>query len=201
MPWIRSANKPAATDPTMNSLHLSLFGAGVTAIVLGIYDKKTGFMPNLLTVGSLLMAFVIRPLAEGTPGALSAFLGMFVVAAPPAILFFKTRGEAVGGGDVKALAALGAWLGPQLGLEVELLSFCLLAGSTLLVQAKTGQLLPFLGRSFRLLIPKILQKDAAPPVPIMTYVRFGPFLATGTIIACGAAVIPADVSFFLALVS
>lgn len=184
----------------MNALHLSLFAAAITAVALGIYDKKTGLMPNLLTLGSLASALTIRSLAEGPPGAAAALLGVLIVAAPPAILFFATRGEAIGGGDVKALAALGAWLGPGLGLEVELLSFLLLAAFALLQQARKGRLLGFLRRSLWLFVPERLRSAQSTSTETMTYVRFGPFLALGTLVGCLSASVSAS-SALLALLS
>ena len=126
----------------MTSTDLSLLGAALTAISLGVVDHRTGRMPNPLTLGSLTLALTARWFLEGEVGALNALFGTLLVGGVPAALFVISRGEAIGGGDVKALGALGAWLGPSLGLEVELLSFFLLAGTVLILEANLQSFLP-----------------------------------------------------------
>lgn len=165
----------------MTPLHLSLFGALSTALILGIYDHSTGLMPNVLTYGSLLGALLLRSLMEGLEGTVIAGVGLVVVACPPAFMYFTTRGQAIGGGDVKALAALGAWLGPGLGLEVELLSFLFLALHSLITAARTSAAMSLLRRSLSLFLPRRLRSNLSDTGQSMTFVRFGPFLAAGTL--------------------
>ena len=160
-----------------------LFGAISSALVLGLVDHRTGRMPNRLTAGSLVAAFVVRAVAEGSRGAIGAVSGTAAAAAIPALFFFWTRGRAMGGGDVKALAAIGAWLGPGLGLEVELLSFSLMAAAGLCIEGYRGSLWRVLRRTCSVARhPSALHRAHD---EWGTAMRFGPYLALGTSLGCG----------------
>jgi prepilin peptidase CpaA len=74
-----------------------------------IADVRTGRIPNALTFGAALGAFLFQILSGGFGGAMSA-AGGWLVGALLFLPFFAVGG--MGGGDVKLLAALGAWLGP-----------------------------------------------------------------------------------------
>lgn len=75
-----------------------------------IVDVRTQRIPNVLTFGAALGGLVIQILASGLDGALTAASG-WLVGALLFLPFFALGG--MGGGDVKLLAALGAWLGPR----------------------------------------------------------------------------------------
>ena len=79
-------------------------------LVACIVDVRTRRIPNALTLGAALGGFVIQVLFGGLDGALTA-AGGWLVGALLFLPFFALRG--MGGGDVKLLAALGAWLGPR----------------------------------------------------------------------------------------
>lgn len=106
----------------LHDLSIPLLAAMLTVAVSTVTDLRNGTIPNWLTIPPLLLA----PLAHGFfhgPGALGAsLLGMAACGAVPALLF--ARG-AMGGGDLKLFAALGAMTGAGTGLEIELGSFLL----------------------------------------------------------------------------
>lgn len=161
--------------------------AFLTALTLAVTDLRTGKMPNWITLGSLAGAFGVRWLSEGKSGAVAACIGMFVVVAVPLALFLFTRGRAIGGGDVKALAALGAWLGPMAGLEAEMLGFVFLAVFALCLECIRGRGAALLRRSFALVFP--FRRDVgAAGVPEAIEMRFGPALLLGTLVVCSAQV-------------
>jgi prepilin peptidase CpaA len=72
-------------------------------------DLRTRRIPNLLTFGAALVAFGFHGLTGGWPalGVSAAGWGVGILLFLP---LFLLRG--IGGGDVKLLAALGAWVGP-----------------------------------------------------------------------------------------
>lgn len=85
----------------------------VVALVIGVIacvtDIRHRRIPNVLTFGAAAAALVFHAVASGFSGLSSAALG-WVVGVALFLPFFLLRG--MGGGDVKLLAALGAWLGP-----------------------------------------------------------------------------------------
>ena len=95
----------------------SLFCALTTALIAAVTDARTGKIPNWLTFGSLGLALLWHAgLWQGKYTA-EALLGLLAGGFIPLVSFLWSRGRAIGGGDVKLLAALGAWLGPELVLH------------------------------------------------------------------------------------
>ncbi len=72
-------------------------------------DARTRRIPNYLTLGTALAGLGFQLGAHGWPGLGEGFLGLCVGFA--LMIGFYLKGG-MGAGDVKALAALGAWLGP-----------------------------------------------------------------------------------------
>jgi prepilin peptidase CpaA len=84
--------------------------AFLVAAIACVFDLRTRRIPNALTFGAALAALVFHRFTGGTEGAMLA-AGGWVVGLFLFLPFFAMRG--MGGGDVKLLAALGAWLGPE----------------------------------------------------------------------------------------
>jgi len=76
-----------------------------------LWDLRTRRIPNALTLSAPALAVVWFLSTSGAGGALSALYGWFVGLA--IFLPFYLLGG-MGAGDVKLMAALGAWLGPAL---------------------------------------------------------------------------------------
>lgn len=72
-------------------------------------DIRSRRIPNALTFGAAGAAVVFHTVAPEGAGLLSAVAGWFVGAL---IMFVPFALRGLGGGDVKLIAALGAWLGP-----------------------------------------------------------------------------------------
>lgn len=100
---------------------------GLFAAIAALWDLRTNRLPNSLTVTAFLAALVfhfvagavdggMRGIGEGLLTALGGFATGF------GILFVLWLIGGGGGGDVKLMGALGAWLGPERTLWVFLLS-------------------------------------------------------------------------------
>lgn len=88
----------------------------VTVAVLAAgTDLATRRIPNVLTFGAAGAALLYHALQGGAPGLGWAMAGWAVGAA---VFFPVFMLGGMGAGDVKLLAALGAWLGPQGALQV-----------------------------------------------------------------------------------
>ena len=74
-------------------------------------DVKTRRIPNYLTLGTAVAGLAFNCIAYGLPGLVNGILGMLLGFA---FLILPYLWGGMGAGDVKALAALGAWLGPKL---------------------------------------------------------------------------------------
>lgn len=161
----------------------------VLTAIAAAWDLRTGEIPNRLVIlGALasLVALVWTGTHGGGLGLLKLVLVMFagavLVTIVPALLY---RAGGIGGGDLKLLAVVGAALGPFLGLEVELLAFCvatLYAPVRLIWDGKLVQSLKAIGQlAIRPLIPK---NKRPPPIALeeMTALRFGPAIFLGALL-------------------
>jgi len=85
----------------------------IPLLVLGVvgsaWDLRTRRIPNWLTFGGSAAALGFHLVTGGLPGA-GFSLGGWVVGCALFLPFFALGG--MGAGDVKLLAAMGAWIGP-----------------------------------------------------------------------------------------
>ena len=86
---------------------VAVIGIGLCACIT---DLRHGRIPNVLTFGGALAAVAYHLATGGWSGGLSS-IGGWLAGAALFFPFFALRG--MGGGDVKLLAAFGAWLGPM----------------------------------------------------------------------------------------
>ena len=96
------------TPLVVQSLALIAF----TALAMS-WDLRTRRIPNLLNVASLALAIAFHASLGGWAGCLFSLSGF---ATGFGILFVLWLMGGGGGGDVKLMGAVGAWLGPQLTL-------------------------------------------------------------------------------------
>jgi prepilin peptidase CpaA len=90
--------------PPVSTVAVAALAASAVA-----FDLRSRRVPNVLTFGAAAVAVVIQGLNGGWPGVAAAVLGWLAGAA----LFFPLFAlGGMGAGDVKLLAAFGAWLGP-----------------------------------------------------------------------------------------
>ena len=111
-----------------------------------ITDLRTRTIPNWLTLPLLPSALLIHGITAGLAGSLRSGVGALVCFLP--VYFLFTR-HALGGGDVKLFAALGALLGARDGLELELTAFVIVAAFALLAMAWHGRFARLLAQSWR----------------------------------------------------
>jgi prepilin peptidase CpaA len=93
-------------------------------------DVLTRRIPNALVIPGAVLGLAVAALAAGFTGALSALGGLATGLALMLPLYFL---RAMGAGDVKLMAMVGAWLGPAEVVSAALLVF--VAGGLLAVTA------------------------------------------------------------------
>ena len=171
-----------ASTPVFHQLLLaaSVSAAGIAAFT----DTRSGRIPNWVTLPPMVMAPVVTGFADGRMGVMSSVFGIIAGAAVPWMMFRSTKARAIGGGDVKLFAALGALLGPVRGLEVELGAFGLLAFFAIVTLAYRGQLLDLVLNIARLAASPVLPRGWRRPVPAaaLTSFRMGPAILVAVIV-------------------
>ena len=113
-------------------------GALLASLLLAVrHDLSEHRIPNILTALTLVVAIVLHLLADGARGALFAIQGAmvgFAVMLP----FYLARG--MGAGDVKLMAAIGAFFGPLGSLYAA--ASALMLGAVLAIVLVTWRALP-----------------------------------------------------------
>lgn len=102
-----------------------------------VTDSRSGLIPNWLSLPTLAVALLAQLAVGGVADALHAIAAVLACALVPLALFAL---RAMGGGDVKLFAALGALCGASLGLELQLSSYALAAVIGLAAAARRGRL-------------------------------------------------------------
>lgn len=169
--------------------HVVFCVAIAVALVGAVLDWRKGNIPNWLTFSTIAAApflHVTRFAMAKEPMDAALYEGAYslggaaLCAIVPLLLF---RQNAIGGGDVKLLLALGAVLQPMLGVEAQMYGFftgAILAPARL---AYEGKLLSTIKNSFaigaNLFLPKARQRsvDAA----ALTWFRLGPAVFLGVL--------------------
>jgi prepilin peptidase CpaA len=85
-----------------------LIGAVLVALVGAVTDIRSARIPNRLTYTALLLALGLRTALLGLAGLKSGATGMLMAGGLFLLLYAL---GAMGGGDMKLIAAVGAWVG------------------------------------------------------------------------------------------
>ncbi len=105
--------------------------------IAALFDLGSRRIPNWLTFGGLVGGLLIRAQGDGAAGMLSG-LGGASLGLAMLLPFYAVR--AVGGGDVKLLAALGALVGPRELLSVALYAAVIGGAMSVVTLARLGRL-------------------------------------------------------------
>jgi len=148
-------------------------------------DLRTRRIPNYLTLGTAAAGLAYNFISQGLPGLADGFLGMLLGFA---LLILPYLWGGMGAGDVKALAALGAWLGPK--LTVLLFCYMGIAGGVMALGylVWTGSLRVKIKQGWVYLVNLILcRPDGSPRPPSPAQLTAG--IPYGVAIAAGMAVL------------
>jgi prepilin peptidase CpaA len=143
--------------------------AGIAAIT----DARTGHIPNWLTLPALTAGPAAHFVLSGADGLTTSLLGLLLCGIVPYLLF---RSGAMGGGDVKLFAALGAILGFGPGGDVLLLSFVIAGLTGVAVWIRHSSLRAVLGNITRDIANRFRSREARKPLPDLPRLemRMGP---------------------------
>jgi prepilin peptidase CpaA len=164
-----------------------LIAAAAVAGVAAWTDGRTGNIPNWLTLGALaagllghfVMGFVY---GAGWRSALASVgfsvAGALLCGLVPAFMYWK---GAIGGGDIKLFAAIGAICQPMVGLEMETYAFIAAALIAPAKLAYQGLLWRTLTQSFGLVVNPFRKPEnrKETPAEMMTWFRLGPAIFLG----------------------
>jgi prepilin peptidase CpaA len=151
-------------------------------------DGRTNRIPNYLTLGCALGGLAYQLCFHGLNGLTDGFLGMALGFG--LLIFFYVLGG-MGAGDVKALAALGTWLGPR--QTVFLFVYMALSGVVLiviflwwrgLVWGKIQQLWDHLMNWVLLRSSPPMSRSAPSPAPKSERMPYGLAIAMGMAFLC-----------------
>ncbi len=108
---------------------------GLYVVLAAATDARMHRIPNYLTVPAALLGLAYHAFAPTGWGAMTSLAGFGVGFA---LLFIPWLFGGSGAGDVKLLAALGAWLGPQCVLVAFAVSTIFAAVAALVVMIHSG---------------------------------------------------------------
>jgi prepilin peptidase CpaA len=172
--------------------HLNLVLPLLISVAIAGIDLRTRRIPNYLTLGAALAGLGFQVGFHGWPGLWQGILGMalgFVLLILPYI-----KGG-MGAGDVKALAALGSWLGPLAVLSLFL--YMAIAGGVIILGllAWRGLLWAKLKEGWVTLVNWILFRPygiGPPPTPTPKTpgIPYGVALALGMAVLCWRGPVP-----------
>ncbi len=156
--------------------------------VAAFFDWRKGEIPNWLTLPMLVIGPVMHFALSAKLGSTAAgseagvsIAGALLCAAVPVLLY---RQNAIGGGDVKLFAALGALCQPMIGIEAEMYGFLAAALIAPVRLAYDGKLLRTLKNAFYValnpMMPKAKRQEIEPEA--MSWFRLGPAIFLGMVL-------------------
>lgn len=162
---------------------LNIF-VGILLALACVSDLRTRRIPNVLTISAAAVAVLFHLATSGWSAAGWSFAGLFL----GAVLFFPMFAlRGMGAGDVKLLAAVGAWLGPAQVVTVALATSIAGGVIAVVVAVAHGYLRKALTNLYLVLLHWHI--SGVRPLPALTLERArGPRLAYAFPIAIGTVV-------------
>lgn len=167
---------------------LFLVAATLIAAVAAVIDWRTGLIPNWLSLGGIALGIIghtlygvwVADVRMGLMEGAGSLLGVVLCSLAPGLMYWK---GAMGGGDLKLFAALGALLHPMLGIEAQMYSFVSAAVIAPARLAYEGHLGRVFGNSLALLLNPLRSSEKKKPVPteMMSWFRLGPAIFLGVL--------------------
>jgi prepilin peptidase CpaA len=158
----------------------------VAAATAAVTDVRSRRIPNWLTLPLACGAVGLHAAVGGGRDAGASLAGLFLAGLVPWVCFRLSHGRAIGGGDVKLFAALGALRGATEGLEI-LLSACVLVAVWALVRLTfAGRLGAVLVNSLHLVTNPLLPVRWRRPKreEALTEMRMGPAILGAVAYVC-----------------
>ena len=110
-------------------------------IVISVIDWRTFEIPigtNIFILALGIVRLAANLIVFGTKGDwLEYIIGFFVVSIPLAVIYYVSKGRAMGGGDVKLMAVAGLFLGWKLAL-IALIAGCLYGSIIHIIRMKVS---------------------------------------------------------------
>jgi len=174
----------------MSTLLFLWLSLAVAALAM-VFDWRKRTIPNWLTLGTLAVAplahavgawAATHDLSAAIHATESSALGGAICGLVPLLLW---RLRMIGGGDVKLVAAIGAMVGPTLGLESTFYGFLFATSFIVLRLAWQGRFWGTLGNGLAQLVNPLLPKGRrlAMRHELGESLRFGPALCAGVALA------------------
>lgn len=165
-------------------------GAVLVASLGAITDVRSARLPNRLTYSALIVALVLRTAMMGWTGMKSGAIGIGIAGGLFCVLYAI---GAMGGGDMKMMAAVGAWVGSAHILTV-LIAIALAGGVLALVSMIFNKnLIETVRNTVRLVLYRFTSglqphPDMNVQAPGSRRVPFGVAIAMGTLFCAANAV-------------
>jgi prepilin peptidase CpaA len=167
-----------------------LVAAVILTAIAAIFDLKTGQIPNWLTLPVLIVAPIVHAVVASARGLTTdevaweggiSVSGAMLTALVPLLLY---RQNAIGGGDLKLLAALGALCQPSLGLEIEMYGFLTAMVVAPAKLAYDGKLFKTFKNTFVIAMNAVTPKEKQREVEAdaLSWFRLGPCIFIGTVV-------------------
>ncbi|WP_110933729.1 A24 family peptidase [Paenibacillus bouchesdurhonensis] len=140
-------------------MYLEIWGCFILLAAAFVTDIRTMKIPNTITITGTLLGTAYHVITNGGQGFVFSAKGAAVGFGIMAILYVV---RAVGGGDVKLFAAIGAWVGVPLTLSMLLYSIVAAGCIGILILICRREVVMRLGAVLRSVIGIIVLRSASP---------------------------------------